>query len=122
MSTIVKQAATKYGIDEEEINEMISKLHDAGYRNAAGLKAVDEDEEWEEYGVPTSVQKAIRKVLNGNSKVSAKASTRSNSPGSGKGNGKTVYKIATNEGTINSVQGSDATINNGTTHSYAPQS
>ena len=68
---------------------MISKLHDAGYRNGAGLKTVDEDDEWDEYGVPTSVQKAIRKVLNNNSKGSAKASTRSNSSGYGK----TVYKI-----------------------------
>ena len=68
---------------------MITKLHDAGYRNAAGLKIVDEDDEWEEYGVPIAVQKAIRKILNANSKVSAKASTstRSDSPGNGGGNG-----------------------------------
>ena len=66
---------------------MITKLHDAGYRNAAGLKIVDEDDEWEEYGVPIAVQKAIRKILNANSSVSAKASTRSDSPDNGGGNG-----------------------------------
>ena len=45
---------------------MIQLLHDAGYRNAAGLSSVDDDE-WKDYKVPKSVQKAIKKVLASNS-------------------------------------------------------
>ena len=54
------------GISEEERNEMIQLLHDDGYRNAAGLSSI-EDDEWKDYKVPKSVQKAIKKVLASNS-------------------------------------------------------
>ena len=84
---------------------MIQLLHDDGYRNAAGLSSI-EDDEWKDYKVPKSVQKAIKKVL------------ASNSSGGGGGMSSSV---GTNEGTLNNIKGDNHKFDQSNTNYNAPQ-